>query len=158
MHYTNYLSTFDWWKLVLVYSNQCRQCKYSKINLSTPELTKIIFYTTWKNFRPKTSNISYFISVLDYSIDQTSKGIECCHHCLDLYSHNTLWFFSSCGNNFNIIFLHELITAYTKIRGSFWRLTFLKEKIGVYKEKRLVDLFPNTIDSLISLPLHIDKN
>ena len=38
--------------------------------------------------------------------------------------------------------------AYTKIRGSFWRLTFLKEGIGVYKEKCLRDLFPDTMDSL----------
>ena len=53
---------------------------------------------------------SYLLSVLEYNIDKTSKGIECCHHCRDLYFNNTSWF-SSChfnDNNFNVMFWHEL--------------------------------------------------
>ena len=49
---------------------------------------------------------SYLLSVLEYNIDQTSKGIEYCHHCCDLYSYNTQWFSSShfSAKNFNDIF------------------------------------------------------
>ena len=48
---------------------------------------------------------SYPLGVLEYNIHKTSKGIECQHHCHDLYSY-TSWPSSSFFNdeNLNVIF------------------------------------------------------